>query len=78
MKRKREYSNNVFNAHAKLLERHNKALKALIEARTDYESNIYSNFTELPTLSTTTLELLDIFVEALVSTIIAILSLFIL
>ena len=47
MKRKREHDNNKFKACAKLWERYNKALKALIEARIDYESNICNNPTEL-------------------------------
>ena len=47
MRRKREYSNNIFNAHAKLQERYNKVFKVLIEARIDNETNIYNNPTEL-------------------------------
>ena len=47
MKRKREYKNNLFKAHAELWKRHNKALKVLIEARIDCESIIHNNSIEL-------------------------------
>ena len=43
MKRKREYANNLFKSHAETWERCNKALKVLIEARTDYEINVCNN-----------------------------------
>ena len=47
MKRKREYTNNMYKAYAEIWERCNKALKALIEARTDYNSTIYNDPVEL-------------------------------
>ena len=47
IKRKREYSNNVFKAYTKLWKSCNKALKALIEVRTDCESTICNNPLEL-------------------------------
>ena len=42
MRRKREYTQNCFSAYALLWERCNKAMKAKIEARKDYESTIYN------------------------------------
>ena len=42
MRRKREYTQNYFSAYALLWERCNKAMKAKIEARKDYESTIYN------------------------------------
>ena len=47
IRRKREYQNNIFKAHTKLCKRCNKAIKALIEARTDFEIKIYNNLVEL-------------------------------
>ena len=47
MKRKREYDNNMLEACTELWERCNKAIKALIEVRIDYESNIHNNPIEL-------------------------------
>ena len=47
MRRKRENSNNIFKTHAELQERCNKALKALIEVRTDCKTNIHNNAAEL-------------------------------
>ena len=42
MRRKRDYEQNCFSAYALLWERCNKAMKAKIEARKDYESTIYN------------------------------------
>ena len=47
IKRKREHANNLFKVYAEIWEKYNKALKALIEARTDYESSIYNDPVEL-------------------------------
>ena len=47
MKRKREYANNMHKACTKIWERCNKILKALIEARTDYDSTICNDSVEL-------------------------------
>ena len=47
MKRKREHINNIFKAFTGLWKICNKAFKALIEARTDYKSNICNNPMEL-------------------------------
>ena len=42
MKRKRSYEENSYKAYAEIWARCNKAMKAKIEARKDYESNIYN------------------------------------
>jgi hypothetical protein len=47
IRRKREYHNNMFKAYSKLWERYNKALKALIEAKIDFETKICNNLVEL-------------------------------
>ena len=47
IRRKREYYNNIFKAYTELQERYKKALKAIIEVRTDYKINIYNNMVEL-------------------------------
>ena len=47
IKRKREHTNNMFKAYAKLWERCNKVLKVLIEVRIDFETKTYNNPVEL-------------------------------
>merc|ERR1712020_493450 len=42
MKRKHDYNDNYFKAYALLWERCNKAMKLRIQARKDYESEIYN------------------------------------
>ena len=43
MKRKRSYEENSYKAYAEIWARCNKAMKAKIEARKDYESSIYNH-----------------------------------
>ena len=47
MKRKRDYEENMFKAYAEIWDRCNKAMQRKIEARTDYQANIYNDPIEL-------------------------------
>ena len=43
MKRKREFVENKYKAYAELWARCNRTMQAKIEARTDYESDVYND-----------------------------------